>query len=107
MSSQLHSVLIVAVVSLVTIALRYLPFFIFGQKPPAVVRRLGKVLPYATMGMLIVYCLKEVSVTAAPYAIPELIAGAIVILLHLWRKNTIVSILAGTGCYMVLVQFVF
>lgn len=102
-----QAALIVAVVSLVTIALRYLPFFVFGSKPPKPIQRLGKVLPYASMGMLVVYCLKDVSIVDAPHGLPELIAGAVVIGLHLWKKNTLLSIVAGTVCYMVLVQFVF
>lgn len=107
MSKTVYSMLIVAVVSLVTIALRYAPFLIFGDKPPKAVRRLGKVLPYAAMGMLVVYCLKDVSVIDAPHGLPELIAGAVVIGLHLWKKNTLLSIVAGTACYMLLVQLVF
>lgn len=107
MNDPLHSVLIVAVVSLVTIALRCAPFLIFGDKPPKTVKRLGTVLPYAVMGMLIVYCLKDVSLTNAPHGLPELIAGAVVIGLHLWRKNTLLSILTGTVVYMLLVQLVF
>lgn len=105
--SFLHSALIVVVVSLVTIALRYTPFLIFKNNPPKLVRQLGKVLPYAAMGMLIVYCLKDVSFTQAPHGLPELIASAVVIALHLWRKNTLLSIIAGTVCYMLLVQLVF
>lgn len=107
MNEPLHSVLIVAVVSLVTIALRCAPFLIFGDKPPKTVRLLDTVLPYAVMGMLIVYCLKDVSLTNAPHGLPELIAGAVVIGLHLWRKNTLLSILVGTVVYMLLVQLVF
>ena len=102
-----HAALIVAVVSLVTIALRYAPFFIFGSNPPKAVQRLGKVLPYASMGMLIVYCLKDVSITARPHGLPELIAGTVTVALHLWKKNTLLSIVAGTACYMLLVQLVF
>lgn len=107
MSKTVYSILIVAVVSLVTIALRYAPFLIFGSKPPKAVRKLGQVLPYAAMGMLVVYCLKDVSLVEAPHGLPELIAGAVVIGLHLWKKNTLLSIVAGTACYMLLVQLVF
>ena len=107
MNKTLYSVLIVAVVSLVTVALRAAPFLIFGDKPPKTVRRLGTVLPYAVMGMLIVYCLKDVSLTQAPHGLPELIAGSVVIALHLWKKNTLLSVLVGTAVYMLLVQFVF
>ncbi|MBQ4605567.1 MAG: AzlD domain-containing protein [Clostridia bacterium] len=107
--TKLHAVLLVAVTSAVTILLRFLPFAIFSgnRKTPAYVTYLGKVLPYAIMGMLVVFCLKGVSLTAAPYGIPEAIACVLVVLLHVWKRNTLVSILGGTVCYMVLVQMVF
>ena len=107
--TELHAVLLVAVTSAVTILLRFLPFAVFSgnRKTPAYVTYLGKVLPYAIMGMLVVFCLKGVSLTAAPYGIPEAIACVLVILLHVWKRNTLVSILGGTVCYMVLVQMVF
>ena len=107
--TELHAVLLVAVTSAVTILLRFLPFAIFSgnRKTPAYVTYLGKVLPYAIMGMLVVFCLKGVSLTAAPYGIPEAIACVLVVLLHVWKRNTLVSILGGTVCYMVLVQMVF
>lgn len=104
-----HSVLIVLIVALVTIALRFLPFLIFGEnrKTPAVIAYLGKVLPYAVMSMLVVYCLKSISFTSAPFGIPELLGCAVVALLHIWKRNTLLSIGAGTVFYMVLVQLVF
>ena len=107
--TELYAVLLVAVTSAVTILLRFLPFAVFSgnRKTPAYVTYLGKVLPYAIMGMLVVFCLKGVSLTAAPYGIPEAIACVLVILLHVWKRNTLVSILGGTVCYMVLVQMVF
>lgn len=106
---DLHSALIIAVVALVTIALRFLPFLIFGEnrKTPPLIAYLGQVLPFAIMGMLVVYCLKGVSFTAAPFGIPEFIGCAVVAGLHLWKRNTLLSIGAGTICYMLLVQFVF
>lgn len=90
-------------------ALRFLPFVIFGnnRETPAFITYLGKVLPYAIMAMLVVYCLKSVSFLSAPYGIPEAIAVAAVVLLHLWKRNTLVSIVGGTVCYMVLIQMVF
>ncbi len=107
--TELHAVLLVAVTSAVTILLRFLPFAVFSgnRKTPAYVTYLGKVLPYAIMWMLVVFCLKGVSLTAAPYGIPEAIACVLVVLLHVWKRNTLVSILGGTVCYMVLVQMVF
>lgn len=106
---NLHAVLMVAVTAAVTALLRFLPFLIFGgekQTPPYVIY-LGKVLPYAIMGMLVVFCLKNVTLAAAPHGIPELIAGAVVVLLHVWKRKTLLSIIAGTVCYMLLIQFVF
>ena len=105
---DLHSAALVAVISLVTIGLRFLPFLIFrGRETPQFIDYLGRVLPYAIMGMLVVYCLRGTSIFEAPHGIPELIAAAIVVGLHVWKKNTLLSIIAGTVCYMVLVQVVF
>lgn len=106
---KLHTVMVIAVAALVTVGLRFLPFLIFGEnrKTPALVERLGKVLPYAIMGMLVVYCLKDVHLTAAPFGIPEAIGCAVVALLHTWKRSTLLSIGAGTVCYMLLVQFIF
>lgn len=106
---DLHSALIIAVCALVTAGLRFLPFAVFGEnrKTPPLIAYLGQVLPYAIMGMLVVYCLKDVDLTAAPFGIPEAIGCAVVALLHLWKRNTLLSIGAGTVCYMLLVQLVF
>ena len=107
--TDLHAGLMIAVIALVTMGLRFLPFLIFGEnrKTPALIAYLGQVLPYAIMGMLVVYCLKDVPLSTAPYGIPEFIGCALVALLHLWKRNTLLSIGAGTICYMLLVQFVF
>lgn len=106
---KLHAALMIAVIALVTAGLRFLPFLIFGEnrKTPSLVTYLGQVLPYSIMGMLVVYCLKEVSLTASPFGIPEIIGCAVVTALHVWKRNTLLSIGAGTVCYMLLVQFVF
>ena len=103
-----NAVLTIAVVALVTVVLRFLPFLIFGEnrRTPPLVTYLGQVLPYAIMGMLVVYCLKDVNLSAAPFGIPELTGCAIVALLHLWKRNTLLSIGAGTVCYMLLIQFI-
>ena len=105
----MHDVLLVAVVALVTILLRFLPFWIFGENrsTPPLIAYLGQVLPYAIMGMLVVYCLKDISFAAAPFGAPELIGCAVVAGLHIWKRNTLLSIGAGTVCYMLLVQLVF
>ena len=106
---NLHAILTIAVAALVTAALRFLPFLIFGEnrKNPAIITYLGQVLPYAIMGMLVVYCLKDVSVTTAPFGIPEAIGCAAVAGLHIWKRSTLLSIGGGTVIYMLLVQFVF
>lgn len=104
-----YSALMVAVIALVTIALRFAPFLIFGGKKrtPEIITYLGKVLPYAIMGMLVVFCLKGVTPLKFPYGLPELIASAVVVVLHVWKRNTLLSIIGGTACYMVLIQLVF
>lgn len=107
--ADLRDILLVTIVALVTILLRFLPFWIFGESrsTPPLITHLGKVLPYAIMGMLVVYCLKEIKLTAAPFGIPELLGCVMVAGLHIWKRNTLMSIGAGTLCYMLLVQFVF
>lgn len=107
--NDFHSALIIAVSALVTIALRFLPFLIFGEnrRTPPLIAFLGQILPYAIMGMLVVYCLKDVSLTSSPFGIPEAIGCAVVAGLHVWKRSTLLSIGAGTVCYMLLVQFIF
>ena len=107
--NNLHSVLLVVVISFVTMLLRFLPLWIFGngKQTPQLIQYLGKVLPYAIMGMLVVFCLKGVSLISAPFGLPELIACAVVVGLHVWRRNTAISIVGGTVIYMLLVQLVF
>lgn len=104
-----HAIAAIAVCALVTAGLRFLPFLIFGEnrKTPEIVTYLGQMLPFAIMGMLVVYCLKDVSFTAAPFGIPEAIGCAIVAGLHVWKRSTLLSIGVGTVAYMLLVQFVF
>lgn len=105
----MHSVWIIVVATLVTMATRFLPFLIFGsgRKTPDIIVYLGKVLPCAIMGMLVVYCFKDVTFLAYPYGIPEILGCAVVALLHLWKRNSLLSIGAGTVFYMVLVQLIF
>lgn len=99
----------VLLIAAATFCTRLLPFVLFpdADKAPAFVKYLGEVLPYAAIGMLVVYCLKGVTPTSAPYGIPELLGVAAVAGLHLWKRNTLLSIGGGTVLYMVLVQFVF
>lgn len=99
----------VAVIALVTAGIRFLPFAVFrGEKQtPPIIDKLGRVLPYAIMGMLVVYCLKGVSFADAGGWLPSLIACGITAGLYVWKRNTLLSIIAGTLCYMMLVQMVF
>ena len=92
-----------------TMITRFLPFLLFprGKKMPRYVEYLGQVLPYATMGLLVVYCLKGIHPFSWPFGLPELIASAAVAAIHAWKKNSLLSIGAGTLLYMVLVQAVF
>ena len=98
-----------AVIASVTIVIRFLPFLIFknGQKTPKLVEKLGQLLPYSVMGMLVIYCLKEIRFTDLSGFLPELIASTVVCSIYIWRKNTLISIISGTLCYMALVQFIF
>ena len=104
---DVHAGYIVIISGAVTIFLRFLPFLAFGKKRPDFILYLGRVLPYSVMAMLAVYCLKSVNVFSSPHGIPEAIACLVVIVLHVWRRNTLLSIITGTGLYMFLVQFVF
>ena len=99
----------ILVMAAVTALLRFLPFLVFpgGRKRPQIITYLGTVLPYSVMAMLVIYCLKNVSLIAAPHGIPELLAIAAVVGLHLWKKNTLLSIFGGTAIYMILVQAIF
>ena len=107
--NDFHALATIIICAVVTIALRFLPFLIFGEQrtTPSVIAYLGQVLPFAIMGMLVVYCLKDISLTSAPFGIPEAIGCCVVAGLHAWKRNTLLSIGAGTICYMLLVQFVF
>lgn len=92
-----------------TMLTRFLPFIVFrADKPtPKYVRYIGNALPGAIFGMLVVYCLKDVTILGGNHGIPEAIAIVAVIALHLWRRNMLISIAGGTVCYMLLLQFVF
>ncbi len=96
-------------VSLATIFTRVLPFILFPENKeiPKYIKYLSDVLPYTIIGMLVVYCLKDVSFKLHPYALPEIISVAVIIVLHLWRKNTLLSIGIGSFLYIMLIQYVF
>ena len=99
----------IAIVAAGTMLTRFLPFLIFpeGKPTPKYVQYIGKALPGAVFGLLVIYCLKNVSLLTGSHGLPELIAIAVVVLLHLWKRQMLLSIAAGTVCYMLLVQLVF
>lgn len=107
MSENIYILCAIGITALVTMGLRFAPFFVFRQKTPKIVLYLGKVLPEAIMAMLVVYCLKNVSFVRGTHGLPEIIALLVVIGLHKWKHNTLLSILGSTIVYMVLVQAVF
>lgn len=104
-----EQILTVAICALGTMATRFLPFLLFSPKrpTPAYVQYLGKALPAAIFGMLVVYCLKNVEFFSGNHGLPELLAIAMTAGLHIWRRQMLVSIAGGTVFYMVLVQMVF
>lgn len=106
LSQQIVTIALCAAGTMLT---RFLPFFIFSSKKPTpkYIQYLGKALPAAIFGMLVVYCLKNVNVLAGSHGLPELISIAVVVALHLWKRQMLISVAGGTVCYMLLVQLVF
>ncbi len=104
-----QEILTIALCALATMLPRFLPFAVFRAKKqaPKYIQYLGKALPAAIFGMLVVYCLKGVDVLAGSHGLPELLAIVLVVVLHLWKRNMLLSIAGGTVCYMLLVQLVF
>lgn len=106
----LYSVYIITAVAVTSYFLRAFPFLVLNKKNKAVEKYmmyLGKVLPPAVIGILIIFCLKDTSIVNSPYGIPEMLAVAVVVLLHVWKRNSLISILGGTVFYMYLVQKIF
>jgi len=103
------SFLIILAMALTTFATRVIPFLLFpkGKEVPKTVQYLGTVLTPAVIGMLVVYCLKSTEVISYPYGIPELIAVTAVVVLHVWKRNNLLSIGCGTILYMIIIQVVF
>ena len=103
-----EQIITIAMVVLGTMLTRFLPFLVFpSDKPtPKFVQYLGKVLPPAIFGLLVIYCLKSVDVLSGTHGIPELIAILVVVALHLWKRQMILSIAGGTICYMLLIQLI-
>lgn len=104
-----QTLLTVGAIVLGTVLTRFLPFWLFpkGRPVPPAVSYLSRVLPCAVMGLLVVYCLKDVSLTQPPFGAPELLSAGATVLLHRWKRNTLLSVGAGTLLYMLLVQTVF
>lgn len=104
-----QSLIIILVISITTFFTRAVPFILFpaNKKTPKYILYLGSVLPFAIIGMLIVYCLKTVSIFSSPFGLPELISIIFIAAVHIWKKNSLLSIGGGTVFYMLLVQFIF
>lgn len=104
-----QKIIIIGMAVLGTAMTRFLPFLVFpGDKPvPKYIQYLGRVLPSAVFGLLVIYCLRDVNILSGSHGIPELISNAAVAGLHLWKRQMLLSIAGGTVCYMMLVQMVF
>lgn len=104
-----QQIITISMVILATVLTRFLPFIVFpaGKETPKFIKYLGKVLPAAVFGLLVIYCLKNVSIIGGSHGIPELIAIVCVIGLHLWKRQMLLSIAGGTVVYMLLVQLIF
>lgn len=109
MTDTRHAMIVIAVMGLAVLATRIVPVLIFGrgEKVPEFILYLGRVVPYTAMGLLIVYCLRDVPVLDSPHGLPEIISLAVVTLSYLWKRNSILSVVIGTALYMFLVQSVF
>lgn len=109
MLSTTEGILTIGVIAIGTFGTRVVPFLLFPgkKKIPGFIEYLGKVLPYSIIGMLVVYCLKNVSITDSPFGIPELLGILFVFIVHKWKHNTLLSIGGGTAFYMLLVQLIF
>ncbi len=104
---MMHSAVLVATMAIFSFLLRALPFILVRKEPPKFIAYLGKTLPPAIIGMLVIYCLKDVSVTAKPFGLPEIIACLFVVIAQVWKRNSIISILIGTIVYILMTTFVF
>lgn len=106
LTQQIITILMVTIGTMLT---RFLPFLLFpsGKPTPKYVQYLGSVLPAAVFGLLVIYCLKNVNVLTGSHGVPEFLSIALVVILHLWKRQMLLSIAGGTVCYMLLVQLVF
>lgn len=99
-----YALIAVSIMATITLALRFLPFILFSKETPKLLLYLGSVLPYSIMAMLVVYCLKNIRFIDNSKFLPDIISVLIVIILHKWKHNTLLSIVVGTISYMYLVQ---
>ncbi len=104
-----QQIITIGMVVLGTLITRFLPFIVFpaGKPTPKYIQYLGRFLPSAVFGLLVIYCLKDVSLFTGSHGIPEAVSIAVVVLMHLWKRQMLLSIAGGTICYMLLVQLVF
>ena len=107
MNFDVYTAILVLIMALVTCLLRFMPFLIFRKSTPPYIIYLGKVLPPAMIGMLVIYCLKDMNITAPPFGLPELTAAVSVAALQRWKRNSLINILSGTMIYMILIQVTF
>jgi len=109
MPTAAQALVTIAILAFGTAITRFLPFVFFpnAESAPRYVHYLGKMLPTAAISLLVVYCFRHVEFAAAPHGLPEVISVAVVAVLHIWRKNTLLSIAVGTVVYMLLVQLIF
>lgn len=107
--TAVQTLIMILAVALGTMITRFTPFLLFREmrEPPRLIAYLGQVLPPAMMGLLVIYCLKDVSILHAPHGLPELIAIAGIVVLHKWKNNVLLSIGGGTALYMILIRVVF
>lgn len=107
--SPIQTIVMIAAIALGTMFTRFTPFLLFPEKkqPPRVILYLGSVIPCAMMGLLVVYCLRDVSFLSSPHGLPEALAILFIVALHKWKRHTLLSIGGGTLLYMILVQCVF
>lgn len=107
--TAIQTAVMILAVAAGTVITRFLPFVLFPENkdPHKFVIYLGKTLPSAMMGLLVVYSLKDMTFLTFPYGLPELIAVTVILLLHVWKNNTLLSICGGTAVYMFLVQKIF
>ena len=100
------ALILIASMAFTTMALRFLPFLVFGKNTPKYITYLGKVLPQATIGFLVIYCLKDISLTSGSHGLPEVVAGVMVVVMQTWKRNAVLSILLGTVVYMFLIRII-